>query len=814
MAFDPDAYLAKSSPAPTPAFDPDAYLRATSGDIPGPRKGRSSVEQIPTEPGANLQPTVVPEQTFGQKVMGAIETPIAFAATAATGLPVYLAGAGGPEFQRRVAGQLQYRPRTQMAQEALEAFARNPVIEKLPPFMPAGGITPAIAPATRALGDVARAEVDLARGAVKAQMEPRRQMQQLQRIRESQLNAPRIDAAKDALDLGIALDPAASNPTAVNRLKSSAVGTTGLDANLSKINLPQITKVAKREMGLTDADNLDVAAFEKARSAPEISGAYEKIAKLSRIVADDEVFGNLDGLKLAPTLTDTGQAAKVNGFIDMVKSRLERGTDGATILKDIRQLRRDAQAIYNQQSAGINPPSPQALAQADASMGIANALETAIENSISNPRLLTEFRNARTALARTYDYERATNLATGVVDPQALAKLAAEGKPLSGDIAKLANIAANFPEVTQGGVFRQPSWREKLTRSSAFGTAGAIIGSPLGLPGSIIGGTVGAAGGNIGSALMARRMASPEFQRKNALPKDYRPAPTGLRPVEPQPSPNALVPYETEVLGPSEKGAAGRLKIVGYDENGRPVYAPTRPGAQPGFTMPPQPEFGNRPTTFVAQRGLPNEVPQQTARQIYDAQRRQDLAQGFREAAERKPTSGEIILDFDPVTGRFRTGSQGLPGATPETFSNFGAALETAASKVTAGQRFSLSAAEKVAWDRTRVDLADVAPGFKSLSDKAIAEKMLDRAWVEQTATKAREKAAAFEQMAARAKDERARQAAIANRERMMDLAEQMEETLRSPRPDVSGKQQGPKTRAARRNMLAGEFENQNALTR
>jgi hypothetical protein len=181
-----------------------------------------------------------------------------------------------------------------------------------------------------------------------------------------------------------------------------------------------------------------------------------------------------------------------------------------------------------------------------------------------------------------------------------------------------------------------------------------------------------------------------------------------------------------------------------------------------------------------------------------------EAQQAATEAAGRRPAAGEVILDFDPVTGRFREASQGLKGATPETFSNFGAALQTAANKVTAGKRFDLTAAEKVAWDRTKVDLAEVAPGFRSLTDKAVAEKMLDRAWVEQTAAKAREKAVAFEQLAARAKDAQARQAALANRERMMDLAAQMEDTLRAPRPDISTKQQGPKTRAAIRNRLIG----------
>ena len=77
--------------------------------------------------------------------------------------------------------------------------------------------------------------------------------------------------------------------------------------------------------------------------------------------------------------------------------------------------------------------------------------------------------------------------------------------------------------------------------------------------------------------------------------------------------------------------------------------------------------------------------------------------------------------------------------------------------------------------------------------------------------TKAREQAAAFEQIAARAKDAQARAKAIADRERMLDLADQMEEGLRAPRP-VSTGGQGPKTRAFQRNRLNPDQEILNQL--
>jgi len=799
MTFDPDKYLAAAPATTPPAFDPDAYLRATSGGVPGPRRTGTRVDQIPgyggPVPAATALVSTAPA-SLTERLLAPIETAVALGAGAITapfveGAKVFgtlTSGQYGTQAGIR-AGEETGRRVQQFFQPALSPTAQAQT-EAISNALARTGLQGA---PLNMLGDIstlARPAVQQVAPVIKAPIEARQARVQAQRVRESELAAPRIDAAKDAADLKFALDPSISNPNAVNRAKTAAVGSTALQGNLSKINLPQVAKAAREDMGLPETIKLDAKAFEKARNAPAITEPYNQIRSISNITADADVLAKIDDLRAAPLLNDTGEAAAVNSFLDRIKNNLTQGTDGNTVATTISDLRRNAQEIYNRQSAGINPPSPQETKLAAANMGVADALEQAIENSIADPRLLGKYRDARAALARIYAYERATNLATGVVDPQAIAKLAAEGKPLTGNIAKIANVAANFPEVMQGGVVREPSWREKLTRSGVAGTLGGFIGSPLGLGGAIAGGAVGAGVGNVAAAVAARRIASPQYQRQRALPTDYRPIPSGLTPAEINYGPNQLAPYDWR--------RAPNFVMVPEGE---------APAAAPQFPQLPAPSYESTINALraedVRRAGVSRAVGQQAEAQAAAA-----------EAAARRPAAGEVILDFDPVTGRFREASQGLKGATPETFSNFGSALQTAADKVTAGKRFDLTAAEKVAWDKTKVDLAEVAPGFKALSDKAVAEKMMDRAWVEQTAKQAREKAAAFEQIAARAKDERARQTAIANRERMMDLAEQMEDTLRAPRP-VSTGGQGPKTRAFQRNrLIITPDENVNALSR
>ena len=817
MAFDPDAYLAKSvAPAAAPsAFDPDAYLRATSGGIPA---GRGGVSQIPTEPGANLASTVAPV-SMRDRIMGVIETPAALAGGLAGGMVAPVAAmygqltspapqgspaamAAGEAAAAKARAQF-YQPRTETARDILGAVGK--VGEMLPPTLGGAGasLNALAGPAARQTAAAARAEGALVKGAVAPMVEARQQRIQAQRVKESELAAPRIDAAKDALELGLALDPAISNPSTIARLKTGAVGTAGLQGNLSKLNLPVAAKVARQDMGLPETTKLDAKAFETARSAPEISGAYDKVRAVPKVAGDETVLADIDKLRVAPMIGDTGQAASVNSFLDTVKGQLQTGTDGATAVQSIRQLRRDAQAIYNQQSAGINPPSPAAIAQADINMGVARALETAIENSITDPKLVTEFRNARTALARTYDYERATNLATGVVDPQALAKLAAEGKPLSGKLAKLANVAANFPETMQGGVVREPTFREKATRSGAAGTVGAIVGSPLGLPGAVIGGAAGAAGGNIASALMARRMATPAYQRAKALPQDYRPPVNMLRPVEPNATPNGLVPYDY-----SQAAFTPPNFVM------QPNQYPPRAAFVGPETGAPQLGMGREPMGGGQTAALRAEDAR--LRAMYEAQDLQaQAAAAEAAAATRQPTRGGTPLVFDE-RGRLVPADQTLRGATPDiqVIESTGKNLSGAAELLASGRSPALMSAEqKIAWEKTKVDLADVVPGMKALNEKALAAKLMDRAWVQEAITKAKEKAAAFDAMSKRdISAQRIREAAI-ERERLQDIAEALQEQLGS-RPVSSGSQ-GPKTQAAQRNknaMRPSDVEIKNAL--
>jgi hypothetical protein len=135
-------------------FGFEAAPPATSSGIPGARK--SAVDQIP---GANpnmTQPAPEKPLTLREKVMGAIETPFAVGANVLTAPVTYLAGAGGPEFQRAVGKEITYQPRTRVAQEAVQAVGQAAEASKLPPYMNPMGLEATVAPALRTAGIVGR----------------------------------------------------------------------------------------------------------------------------------------------------------------------------------------------------------------------------------------------------------------------------------------------------------------------------------------------------------------------------------------------------------------------------------------------------------------------------------------------------------------------------------------------------------------------------------------------------------------------------------------------------------------------------------
>jgi len=780
-----------------PVIDYDALAKQYGGaDMPTPKKSSGILGPIrgAIETGAGLvtgvltAPVVEGAKIYGALTSGKFGTPEGIRAGEEF----------GSQFQRNF-----YQPRTEEGQRYLQNIS-----EAASKTGMQGVPLPVLADLSKGISAATRAAPLSAQVSTAAKMPFEKQIQaKRERLSaESYAKAPQLDAAAEAQRLKIALNPADIDPSVSTRFLSAAAGPRGPEA-LALANKPRVTEIAKTELGLDPTTSLTSEAYSTARA--NLAKPYDEVRKLPTMVADETALKNLNDLRKNDKLIGgEGVAKKVNKLVDDAVAKTQAGLTGAELLDNVRNLRADAKKIYNNQNA-----TPKQVAVADANLAIANQLESMIESNITNPKLLDQFRDARQKMARTYVYEGATDFNTGMVDVSKLARITAKDNALTGDIASLGKIAGNFPDVFTTTAASKFYDLPRLTRSGVAGGTGALIGSQFGLTGSIIGGLVGSGVGEFGGALASKRMASPKYQAGLTL-QDYR-IPTNqlAATAAPIPQNQAVVPFDPRnaLVQPTD--------IVGYAQDGTPITA-AQAFSRPNFIMTrPGPEVrtGVQPTppqlAAPSAQGTINTLRAEDVRRAGVSRtlgQQAEAQQAAAEAAARKPATREVILDIDPVTGRMREASQGVKGATPETFQNL-SSLDEAAKKVTAGKMFDLTAAEKVAWEKATVDIKELGAGYTKLDDKAIAQKMMDRKWVAEAYTKARQKAAMFDEIAQRAANEQTKFDAAVKRDQMLDLLTTLEDNLRAPRPTSAGGQ-GPKTRAAIRNKLAGG-ENQNALT-
>lgn len=706
-----------------------------------------------------------------EMIMGALETPVALAATVAGAPLSILTSRATPEVKAAVR-PFQYEPKSELAQRALAGLGEAATAAKLPPYMPAINMLPG--------AQATAGEVGIARGARAGRIAE-------QRSAESYARAPMIEAAQDANRLGIVLNPASSNPTLANRLKVQLANNPQLNAQLAQQNELKWSDIGKRELGIDPREQLTSKTFETARE--RIAGPYREVEQIGQLLPDDTVSARISAIRPPDVIGGKAAASEVGSLVDEALAKIDEGMTSSEALRNIRQLRSEAQDLYRGDKL-----TPVERATADAKIGIANALEKLVDLNVKDPTLLDRFRDARTLLAKSYAYEKATDLATGRVDPVAIAKMVGKDDAMTGDIAAIGRIAANFPEVSSA---KPSSFLQKavpvVTRSGMGGTLGYVTGAALGLPPSAMA-AAGAAASELGGRYMAKRIGTPEFQARSAVPTDYRiPMPPPPVAPPPAPTPNLPVPYDW------------RQAVQTPDEYYVPNFVFGRPTPDVRVQAPenkllPPPSAASTMESIAQRRAYDLDLERALAQQA----EQQAAAQA---AATRRPAGEGMPLELDPVTGRLRPASQGLKGATPETFADYGTNLNAAVAKIQAGARPTLTAEEKIAWDKRKVDLAELDPGLKKLSDAAIVEKAMDREWAADAIRKAREKAAAFEEIAKRSRDRQAVMEAQANRERMLDLAEQLTEQMREARPERRGSQ-GPKTIAHKRNQLAPKSEN------
>lgn len=295
-------------------------------------------------------------------------------------------------------------------------------------------------------------------------------------------NAVRDRTLKAAQDEGFVVPPSAVKQSGLVRRLESVAGKAAIGQEAAVRNQAVTNKLAARELGIPENTPITEDVLNAFRD--RIAAPYREVAGLA---GDQRTYG---GLRVGDqVISDTRQVSR------------NVGKDLLGELKDAR-FEANAQWKFYDRSA-----DPNALKAAEAASARAAEIETTLEGiaqAAGKPELVQQLRDARTAIAKSFDIERALNDATGDVSARVLSK-----RPyLTGPLETAANFYKAFPNYARDGA-RIPTPGVSKTEALAAAALGSV-GGPF------------AAGLPFVSGPVRSMLLSPSAQRTLATPNYSR----------------------------------------------------------------------------------------------------------------------------------------------------------------------------------------------------------------------------------------------------------------------------------------------------
>lgn len=283
--------------------------------------------------------------------------------------------------------------------------------------------------------------------------------------------AMRTLAFEKARDAGYVVPPSTTNPSILNRFLESWGGKAATAQEASMRNQSVTDKLVKSDLGLSAGD--DVAEGTLAAIRQEAAaGGYKPIRGVGTFRLDSQYSAALDDIASPFAKAESAfPGVNKNDVIKTVESLKQKSVDSDTAVSTIAILRDKADAAYRQGETGLGK----------AYKGMAKAMEDALERSLERrgpeaKELLSQYRDARTLIAKTHSAEKALNPELGSFDARKLAQQLNAGKPLSGDMKKAAQAAQAFKEATR---LLTDSGSVRNTDVILGGGAAALSGNPL-----------------------------------------------------------------------------------------------------------------------------------------------------------------------------------------------------------------------------------------------------------------------------------------------------------------------------------------------
>lgn len=254
---------------------------------------------------------------------------------------------------------------------------------------------------------------------------------------QKQQNMIRDETLREANKLGLVVPQSAVNPTRGTQVMEGVAGKAALGQEISAGNQKAVNAAARRHVGLPENAAISEGALKDIRY--KAAQPYRDIAEIHP------------------------SAAK-----------------GLEELKEARFNAAEQWKFY----ARSGDPAAREKAQAfgKTAQRIENTFEE-LAKTTDKPNLLKNLREGRELIAKTYDVDRALNVATGDISAKILGRAVDKGRPISGELKTVGKFAEAFPKSVQDAAGLPAAGVSALDpmAAAALGILGGSAFGPAGL---------------------------------------------------------------------------------------------------------------------------------------------------------------------------------------------------------------------------------------------------------------------------------------------------------------------------------------------
>jgi len=265
----------------------------------------------------------------------------------------------------------------------------------------------------------------------------------------SALTAPRAPAqltqsqlvAERAIAEGATLPPTQVNPSLLNRLLEGVSGKQQTSQLASIKNQEVVNAQARKALNLPEDTVITPQVLQDYRN---IKGqAYDALKANNTYYADKQFITDIN--KRTSDLQKLSNTTDVNAELRVLNGLKQMNFDGEGLVEQMKRLRYDGEANL----ASVDPAN-RSLGQAQ--KFAAKQLEDLAERNLKNfnqPDVMSNFKQARQDIAKSYTIEKSLNAVTGDVSGAKLGQRAAQGKIVPSELQALSNAAAAYPSAFQ-----------------------------------------------------------------------------------------------------------------------------------------------------------------------------------------------------------------------------------------------------------------------------------------------------------------------------------------------------------------------------